>query len=168
MRPTPVAWTLAAALAAGCHAAAPAPVRLTGDPTSLQRLAGEWSGSYQSAATGRSGSIVFTLTAADTSARGDVVMVPRGGDQPLRPAGPGQFTPDSAATPQVLVIRFVQAAGDSVSGLLAPYTDPECGCTVTTTFTGRLEGDRIRGTFVSLHALHGSEYTGTWEVHRRR
>ena len=47
-------------------------------------LVGEWSGFYESAETGRSGSILFSLGAESDTARGDVVMIPAGSGTPFR------------------------------------------------------------------------------------
>src|SRR6266705_2451044 len=57
---------LAAALAVllwGCGSAPQAPVPLVGVAGDIAALTGQWEGSYASAATGRSGSISFSLTA---------------------------------------------------------------------------------------------------------
>jgi hypothetical protein len=46
-----------------------------------------------------------------------------------------------------LRIRFVRVAGGGVSGTLAPYTDPVCGCKLVTTFEGSFTGpNTIEGT----------------------
>ena len=52
--------------------------------------------------------------------------------------------------PQVLRIDFVQAARGQISGRLQPYRDPACGCILSTTFEGKLEGNQIAGTFVTV------------------
>lgn len=63
--------------AAGC-ASNRAPVPVTGERAELAAMAGRWEGWYRSDETGRSGSIVFRLTAGGDSAAGDVVMTPAG------------------------------------------------------------------------------------------
>jgi len=63
-----VALAAAAGLALTGCAARPSPVPLQADANALATLAGEWSGEYSSAATGRSGSIVFTLAAGRDTA----------------------------------------------------------------------------------------------------
>src|SRR5205814_1297055 len=59
------------------------PVPLVGTSNDLSPLAGDWAGDYSSAASGRSGSISFTLRAATDSAFGDVTMIPAGLGRPL-------------------------------------------------------------------------------------
>jgi hypothetical protein len=165
---TLTAAALAAALAA-CSSAPPTPVPLVGGVADIAALTGQWEGSYSSVATGRSGSISFTLTAQRDSAYGDVVMIPRGFGRPLqawdRPApaaGPEQ--PRS----QVLTINFVRIAGGRVSGTLAPYADPETGLRLFTTFEGRLSGDTITGTFMTRGPGSTGGQTGEWQVTRKR
>ena len=155
----------------GC-AANPSPVPVVAEPDALAALAGHWAGEYSSPATGRSGSIVFTLSAGGESATGDVVMVPSGSEQPLVAAAAPGVAGQSATTRPVakgLTIRFVRLAGDSVSGMLDPYSAPDCDCVLTTTFTGQLHGDRIDGTFETRGDPRASAtQTGRWSVSRRR
>lgn len=95
-------------------------------------------------------------------------MVPNGGNGLLRPA-PGQpGGMDPARQSQVLTIEFVRAAGDSINGTLAPYLDPDCSCSTSATFRGRVDGDRISGVFTATQSTTGRSGTGTWEVQRRR
>jgi hypothetical protein len=136
---------------------------MTGTPSEIATLAGEWSGQYSSEETGRSGSIVFRLTAGTDSATGDVMMSamtggPRSGDA-LAPSA--AFTP-----PQVIAIRFVSIAGGRVSGRLAPYTEPTCNCQLITVFEGRLDGSTLAGTYTS-RTPDGRIQHGRWEVTRR-
>jgi hypothetical protein len=157
-------------LLAGCRARQAA-VPVEARPDALARLAGEWTGEYSSAATGRSGSIVFTLTAGRDTAFGDVIMVPGGAERPLaavaRPGVAGQNVTGRPDT-RGLTIRFVRIAGDSVSGSLDPYTAPDCDCVLTTTFTGRVHADRIDGTFTTYGgAPTGTPQRGRWAVTRR-
>jgi len=166
--PRSFAWLPGLVLAAACHASPPAPVPISGDAATNARLAGTWEGSYESAALGRAGSIVFTLVAGEDHAHGDVVMVPSGANRPLRPSSNvGISAMDSTQMAQVLTINFVRASGDSVSGTLVPYVDPECNCSTSTTFRGRLEADRISGTFVANQGV-GRSMSGTWQVRRKR
>src|SRR5690349_21787019 len=73
----------AVVLTGACRSTSANPVPMAGDRASLDRLAGEWAGSYENPDAGRGGSIVFTLTAGQDRAHGDVVMVPRGTTQAL-------------------------------------------------------------------------------------
>lgn len=151
-----------AALACG-GPSTPIPVR--GDIASLE---GQWVGDYHSSVSGRAGSIVFTLTAGSDTARGDVIMVPND-IRERRLNVPGQ---DAMATPraprsELLTIEFVVAERGVVQGQLNPYRDPECGCQLTTVFTGTLDGDRLSGTYRSWHEESGRVVEGVWQVERR-
>ncbi|NIP81707.1 MAG: hypothetical protein GWM90_21815, partial [Gemmatimonadetes bacterium] len=52
---------------------------------------------------------------------------------------------------RVLTITFVRSAGGTVFGRLDPYNDPVCGCEMRTTFTGRVKGNLVEGTYTSEH-----------------
>jgi hypothetical protein len=151
---------------------APGPARAAAstprpDPAVLA-LVGEWAGEYGDDGLGPGGSIAFSLAAYGDTARGDVVMLPRGSSRPLLPARE-EGEAGRADTPDPLTISFVRVGGDHVSGSLAPYADPACGCTLYTSLVGRLAGDAISGTFSSLNAAMGTmRQTGTWKVLRRR
>jgi hypothetical protein len=155
-----------AGLVLGC-ASSPTPVTVAGDAGDVASLAGKWAGEYNSPVTGRSGSIVFNLSSSGTAASGDVVMVPKGYGKALLRYYPGGATSvQSSDNSQVLTIKLVRVSGDTVSGVLDAYRDPECDCPVETTFVGRLNGNTIDGTF----STHGSQsvapQTGTWRVKR--
>jgi len=156
---------LSLGLAIGC-ATTSAPVPVEGTASNVAALAGHWEGTYESEATGRTGSIVFDLVAGEDHARGDVVMIPRGSTNAYRPAPrpTGQGT-GSAPTAEILSIRFVRAEGETVNGTLDPYWDPDCSCEVTTTFVGAISGDRIAGTFTSMRTA--GRVSGTWNATRR-
>lgn len=161
-------WWIAALIAvAGCSQA-PEPVPVVGAPTDVRGLTGEWGGEYEGETTGRSGSIVFRLTANADTARGDVVMIPRERRPPADGAPPSVGLP-MPASPEVLSIAFVRAAeAGNVSGELKPYRDPDCDCQVQTTFTGRLQGNVIEGTYRTVRADgSGTPTSGTWKVTRK-
>jgi hypothetical protein len=175
-----VAAALSGAAVLAC-ASKPTPVTVSGDSGGRASLAGKWTGEYQSTATGRSGSIVFNLSPAGDAATGDVVMIPRGYGKALVPyAEPGTgagavgstptptTNPQPATVSQVLTIRLVRVAGDSVSGVLDSYRDPECNCPVQTTFDGTMNGDTIEGTFTTRGRQSNAPQTGTWRVKRGR
>jgi hypothetical protein len=66
-----------------------------------------------------------------------------------------------------LAMRFVFVTSDEVSDVLDPYRDPDCGCTLTTTFRGTLRGDVIEGTFHSEgDGFHHLPASGRWRVKR--
>ena len=140
------------------------PVPVVGREADISKLAGQWLGEYSSGQTGRSGSIVFTLSAGSDTASGDVVMTPR-----FSAAGPpvqsGAQTPPPA--PQAIQIRFVRVTGGQVSGALEPYTDPTCNCPLHTTFVGRLAGDTLSGTYTSRHENEQGAQQGRWRVVRK-
>lgn len=154
------------ALLTACGGPQP-PVPVVGPAADVSQLAGEWDGEYSSAETGRSGSILFRLTAGTDSATGDVVMSPQWRPRlepgQMQPAGPN---PPSAI--QTLTINFVRVAGGQVSGSLAPYTDPSCDCPLHTTFVGRLRGDTLEGTYTSRHERSGDGQQGRWRVVRQK
>lgn len=170
MKVRPRYLCFAAAAVMAC-ATKPTPVTLSGEAGDRASLAGKWTGEYSSPATGRSGSIVFNLSPSGDAASGDVVMVPRGLDRPLTPytagntAAPGVQAPSAS---QVLSIKLVRVSGDTVSGVLDAYRDPECDCPVVTTFTGTVTGDTIEGTFTTRGAQAAAPQTGTWRVTRKR
>jgi hypothetical protein len=152
-------------LALGC-ATTPASVPVEGAAAELSALAGRWEGEYESEATGRTGSIVFDLTAGEDHAHGDVVMIPRGSSSAYRPAPrPSGEVGEHATMPELLSIRFVRAEAGKVSGTLDPYWDPDCNCEVTTTFAGEVRGEQISGTFSSMRTA--GRVFGTWKATRR-
>jgi hypothetical protein len=163
----PAAVLCAASLAACSRTAPSVPVLATA--ADIRRLAGEWVGEYGSPETGRSGSIVFTLDSAEDHAHGDVLMGPpvrnwsAFNDRTMEPMG--SVAREGA---EVLTIRFVRAADDQVSGVLDPYQDPSCACTVRTEFVGRLAGDTLSGTYETRRATGGSATAGRWRVVRSR
>jgi hypothetical protein len=163
MNVRPAAFSLVTLLLACGGAQTPVPV--VGPAAEISRLAGEWYGEYSSVESGRSGSIVFKLVAGTDSATGDVFMTPqwlvRQGNAPAQPM------PQPTTTP-ALTIRFVQVAGGQVSGALAPYTDPNCGCTLHTTFIGRLQADTLEGTYSSRHEQVRDTQKGRWRVVRKQ
>jgi hypothetical protein len=164
---------------AGCRSTpSPSPaVPVLGSGSAKARLVGKWEGEYHSAETGRSGTIVFEFK-GDVG-RGDVLMLPKGANEPLRPAHTesasrdSQTKPDSATIDetlrnmQVLNIRFIETSEGALAGVLDPYIDPNCSCDVQTSFNGVLRGDRIEGSFTSKPVAGGPEATGQWSVKRR-
>jgi hypothetical protein len=157
---------LIAALVAACSTG-PGPVPVVADQAELFQLAGEWHGTYDSPVVDRHGTIEFKLEAGRDTAQGDVTMIPRGWTRPLGPAEHPAAAVRDAGAPEVLQILFVRLEYGVVSGTLEPYKDPDCGCAVYTTFTGRLMGNVIEGTFTSRPG-HGPAYEGSWRVQRKR
>ena len=152
------ATLIAIAVATACGYHMP-PVEVQGPENAVAVLAGEWSGSYWSVESGRSGSIQFSLEAGQDTAFGDVLMVP---EEPARTQERLADRPMSERIP----IAFVRIDRDRVVGTLAPYRDPECGCRLRTTFSGTVQGDTLRGTFSSRHIEGGRTTTGQWRAVR--
>jgi len=155
----------AALFVISCGSSEPGPVSVIGAPADLAPLTGEWSGSYDSLATGRSGSITFHLTADPNGAHGDVLMVPKR-QIDYHPVNRQQVPMASASS--VLSIEFVRIASGEISGKLAAYPDPEvAGATLETHFQGRADGAWIEGTFVTYSVRSVAPLRGTWRVHRK-
>jgi hypothetical protein len=156
----------ALALTAAACALNPPPVPVSGQPNDLRALEGEWVGEYRSFETGRSGSIMFTLTAGRDTAAGDVIMVPR------ETAGvaqrPTAAVPVPPPAPQVLSITFVRVSGNEVTGTIDPYPSPDCECQLMTTFRGVITGDRVEGSFITHHSgFDMGAQKGTWWAKRK-
>ena len=153
-------------LALAACATNPQPVPLVANETDISSLAGEWDGEYSSVATGRAGSISFSLVAGRDTAAGDVLMVPRGTDQQ---ASDRQNSAQLIArAPQVLRISFVRVLGANVSGTIEPYRAPDCDCILSTTFVGQLRGDTVEGTFSTTGGQADSPQSGRWKVTRKK
>jgi len=148
------AGLLAAALVTSCSSSNPAPpVPVAG--SELSSLSGKWTGEYSSEATVRTGSIVFEFKSGDKVGHGDVLMVPKG-------------VQDPSVIPQMLNINFVNAAGGVLRGTMDPYNDPSCNCEVQTTFVGRQTGDTIEGTFSTTPGGNAPITTGRWKITRQK
>jgi hypothetical protein len=152
----------------GLAAAACAPViqkaPVSGRPSDVAQLVGEWYGDYESIDSGRRGWIAFRLRAGADTAEGDVIMEPRNMVDPSEAVVP--HDPFSSGR-QTLSIRFVLVDDTQVAGVLNPYKDPDCGCTLTTTFEGTLRGTVIAGTFHSEGSNLGHiPQNGRWRVTR--
>ncbi len=159
-----VAGLAASAIACASH---PPSTEVTASDFDLNPLVGEWRGDYSSAQTGRQGTVAFTLRAGESSASGNIVMIPRA-DSLLSPAERELVTNVSAPGRSVLTIHFVRKEGGNLSGTLEPYRDPDCDCPVTTTFQGSFRDARtIEGTFSTVPSEPGRSVTGgTWKVSR--
>ena len=156
---------IATTLLAACSSA-PQPVPLEGTPADIRALEGEWIGEYHAYdPSDRSGTILFRLEAGQDSATGDVLMHLSGRETaamvPLTTDPWADVAPD-----QILSITFVRAAGGTVFGRLDPYHDPVCGCELRTTFTGRIKGNLVEGTYTSQHVNGADRIEGRWRVVR--
>lgn len=157
---------LALPLVLGCSTN-PEPVPVAGTPEDVSAMAGEWAGEYGSGQTGRSGSIVFRLEAGRDTAAGDVVMIPSGSDQALHPAHGPEIAESAVPASRLLQIRFVRVERGRVSGSLEPYHEPGCDCALHTTFTGRIQGDSVTGSYRSAGPGGAPGTSGWWRVVRR-
>jgi hypothetical protein len=143
----------------------PTPVAVQGADVDISTIAGEWVGEYSSAQSGRSGAITFSVQAGRDTAFGDVTMSPQL-NQTLRAADYGTPAHERhVSSPASLRITFVRVRGGTVEGSLEPYIAPDCNCTVSTVFRGTLQGNEIRGDFVTRGA-GGLHQTGSWSVRR--
>lgn len=140
------------------------PVPVSGD---FSNFAGEWDGSYASAETGRSGSIIFQLSAGTDSAYGDLLMTPRQ-NHVMAPMADPHHAPPSELAPHPLRISFVRSEGDRVMGTLEVYPDPETTEPLLTKFEGRLRGNEIKGAYSTYATRSGRTTTGEWSVKRKR
>jgi hypothetical protein len=161
----PMSWIVAAiVIGAGCSGAPSPAIPVRGPSESIALLAGSWVGDYRLADGSRRGSITFNLATGDSSATGSVVMVPVRANAP---------TPDQIgrpATEQPLEVSFVRSQSGMVRGSLRPYTDPDCGCEVQTTFEGKLSGNSIEGTFTIRPVTVSTDHvtrSGRWSVTRK-
>ena len=139
---------------------------MQGEPASISALRGDWSGEYRSNASERRGALTFTIATRADSAFGDVIMFTPLGQQ-IRPVDSGDQHRSHASSTQALRIDFVRVGGSMVSGTLEPYMAPDCNCQVSTTFTGNVVGDTIRGTFIT-NGPQGGNRDGMWMMARRR
>jgi hypothetical protein len=143
----------------------PMPVLLQGEPMPVASLGGDWSGQYSNGAASRHGSLKLFIGEGADSTFGDVTMIDALGER-LQPADEGPAHRAHTRLAQVLRVDLVRDAAGEVTGTLEPYIEPECLCTVTTTFTGTVVGDTIRGTFVTRNAS-GESRDGQWKLVRR-
>jgi hypothetical protein len=148
-----------AAWATGCGSRRPPEIELTANDFDLNPLVGEWRGEYTNPAAGRSGTIAFTLRAGESSASGNVIMIP---------GRPDSLASAAAMARSVLKINFIRKEGRRLTGTLDPYRDPTCGCQVITTFEGSFTDSRtIEGTFTTVPSQSGFNATGgNWKVIR--
>jgi hypothetical protein len=165
----------AAAMGWGC-ATTPDPVPLVIDPQGEQMLNGVWAGEYNSGS-GRAGSITFMFVMHEgvceicgmegIHAHGDVLMIPRGLNDPVQPAD-GEYQGAGDTGPQVLRMEMVHVTGNHVRGTIEPYRDPETGHSLSSTFEGTIAGDRITGEFITVDGRTGIRDVGSWDAKRKK
>ena len=146
------------------------PVPIVGDVGSTALLVGSWSGDYFSPETGRRGSISFELESEKDTAFCDVTMIPYVGNARVgaNVHGDAPVIASQKSINEPLKIRFIRIGDQRISGTLEPYTDPECGCTVTTTFIGSFAApNKIEGTFTTVSTGMQQTTKGQWSVKRQ-
>jgi hypothetical protein len=145
----------------------PPGIELTASDFDLQPLVGVWRGNYTNPQAGRQGTIAFTLRAGESSASGNVVMIPKADS--LLTAEEREMVSDVGPTGRsVIPIHFIRKEGGHLTGTLDPYRAPDCDCMVNTTFQGVFaDANTIQGTFTTVPSKPGSTVTsGTWKVTR--
>ncbi|HEX7336913.1 MAG TPA: hypothetical protein VF252_06870 [Gemmatimonadales bacterium] len=162
-----------AALTACRMTPAPPPVPVRGSDAAVSSLAGVWSGRYWSKATGRHGIIRFTLPEHADTGYGEVeitfspslhlsheasVDYPKADrDEPL------------PQVPAIIGMTVVHIEHDHILGALAPYWDPDCECRAQTAFEGKLDRQRISGSFtIRRESADRRVLRGLWQVDRER
>jgi hypothetical protein len=165
MRSTRLAICAALLTTAACGPTVVMKTPVSGPAPVVSRLVGEWQGDYNSVESGRRGLIAFRLRAGADTAEGEVIMQSR---VDYDPSAPNAISWDATrTTQQQLAIRFVFVSENEISGVLKPYRDPDCGCTLTTTFRGKMQGDVIEGTFHSEGSgISHIPQDGRWRVKR--
>lgn len=167
MRVSSLALGMASSLMVAC-AMNPPPVPVSADPPGQALVIGEWAGEYYTPGVAHSGSILLRFEDHDSTGfvcHGDVVLVTRAAQQPYRMDEEGFRQPEDPV--RVLAIESVDVKGDVVTGVMVPYQDPETGETLSTWFEGRVSGNRITGTLVTIHGRSGVRETGTWTAERK-
>lgn len=149
-----------------CRMIPPAPaVPVQGTLDDLMVLSGEWSGRYWSKATGRHGTLRFTLPEHATTGFGEVEITFSPSLRLLRDASATDELEPKPST--VIDIRLVRVEDWQVRGTMAPYWDPDCDCRARTVFEGNIAGDRITGTFSIQRASEDRRaLTGEWQAIR--
>jgi hypothetical protein len=167
MRATPIIAAAAlAASAIACATKTPG-IELTASDFDLNPLVGVWRGNYSNPATGRAGTIAFSLRAGESFASGNVVMIPKA-DSLLTSEEREMVSDVPSAGRSVLSMKFIRKEGGTLHGTLDPYRAPDCDCLVNTTFEGSFtDANTIQGTFTVVPSKAGSTITsGTWKVMR--
>jgi hypothetical protein len=166
--------SLTAALA--CIKPSPPPVPVEGPQEEVSLIAGKWAGRYWSEATGRRGTIVFSLAEQADTGYGEVEITFSPSLSASRNEAaaevpedrPEELPPRPSTTIGITVVRVHE---DSVRGTMAPYWDPDCDCRAQTVFEGRVAPDhtQITGTF-TIHRESPDRrlLTGRWLVDRER
>jgi hypothetical protein len=164
-----VTLMLAAVISVSTLACATTPpgTEITSSDFDLLPLVGVWRGNFNSSQTGRAGTVAFTLRAGESSAKGNVVLIPRP-DSLLTPEEREVVENGGSGGRSVVPITFIRKEGGTMNGTLDPYRAPDCDCIVTTTFQGTFsDANTIVGTYTTVPSKAGASVTGgTWKVTR--
>lgn len=150
----------------------PPPVPVEGAEEDVSAFTGEWAGRYQSRATGRHGVIRFTLPEQADTGYGEVEITFSPSLQLSREAAdadPKAQSDELEPTPCTIIgITVVRIENSLVRGTMAPYWDPDCNCRAHTVFEGKLDRNRITGTYSTrLESSDHPPLTGEWQAERR-
>jgi hypothetical protein len=162
-----------AALTACRMTPAPAPVPVQGSHADVSSLTGDWSGRYWSKATGRHGIIRFTLPEHADTGYGAVEITfspslhfSREASVDYPKAEVDELLPQ---VPTIIAMTVVRIEQGQVLGTLAPYWDPDCGCRAQAAFEGKLDRQRITGSFsIRRESADRRILRGLWRVDRER
>lgn len=144
------------------------PVPIISESGSTGLLVGSWAGDYSSAETGRSGSISFELASEKDTAYCDVVMMPAVQNLKIATDPTESSAVRQPPSAQPLKIRFIRLGEGRITGTLEPYVDPDCGCTVSTTFIGKFSApNKVEGTYVTTGSDSNRSTKGQWKATRK-
>jgi hypothetical protein len=132
---------------------------LQADEASLKMLDGRWEGEYYNVTQKRGGTIVLEFSGKRATGNGDVLLIPKGSSEALKPSRPPTEAETLAQMPRITSIEFVKAEGGNLSGKMDPFIDPDCNCEVMATFYGKVTGDVIEGNFRT-----SAPGEGTWKA----
>ena len=150
----------------------PPPVPVQGAHGDVSALAGEWTGSYWSKATGRHGTIRFMLPEHADTGYGEVQITFSPSIHLSQEASSVDYPkndPDEllSPVPAIIGITVVRIEHDRARGSMEPYWDPDCECRAQTVFEGKVNFNRIDGTFSTRRQSDDRRIlTGEWRVDR--
>ena len=167
----PVACALVISTASCWIGPSGGPVPIKGTQEEISALSGEWTGRYWSEATGRHGTIRFTLPEQADTGFGEVKITFSPALSLAKQSSAVESRPSEDLQPSpctVIEITLVKVEDGRVRGTMAPYWDPDCNCRSRTIFEGRLSGNRIGGTFTTRRESADRRLLGgQWQVDRK-
>ena len=158
--------------ASACRMTPPPPaVPVQGADSEVSAFSGEWVGRYSSKATGRHGTIRFNLPEHADTGYGEVEItfspslhLSRETQSADPKADPDELSPQPCTAIGITVIRIEH---DSVRGTMTPYWDPDCECRAHTVFDGKLQRNRITGSFSTRRESSDRPIvSGEWRAER--